>query len=164
MVDNYTSITVTGRKEDVCGSIYTLEATYKGFTTTFELGFRANSMVTKNEKTVIFQTDEANMTYYVDDKQQNDVYTLIFIYHGDTVNKILHNGTSTNKTNSDAFPNYSIFTDKMEFDKWSYSINDGDTKYTADNATLLTAINEAVSNAVITVKPVLRDKTITPTP
>ncbi|GEM_PF-5209330 len=171
------SIKITGRKEDVSGSVYKLKAVYGGvapsLTTYFELRFKDTLQFSKTEKTVIFRSDKDNKSYYLDGTTHTLVYTLDFmietIDNGSTqthiIKSILHDGTSTGKTNQDAFPEAKIdpaFSAEAAFDKWEYSYKTTKDEVSAQD--LLTAILNAPDNTEITVRPVLKAKTATPTP
>jgi len=182
--DTKDSIIIEGRKEAISGSVYQLTAMYDEdpidtnnptLTTTFEIRFKSDSTFTKTEKTVIFQNDTANKSYVGTSTEQNDVYTLIFIYKGDDLKKILHNGTvvfqaeTGSITKADAikqFPHvniHSLFENKVEFEKWSYQIDQETSNEASDAGALLTAINNSTGDSSITVTAVLKDKTtVTP--
>ena len=170
------SIKITGRKEDVSGSVYKLKAVYRGvtpaLTTYFELRFKDTLQFSKTEKTVIFRSDKNNKSCYLDGTATHTlVYTLNFIIETidngdtqtDTIKSILHDGISTRKTDQTAFPEVQIdpaFSAEVEFDKWEYSYGTVTAEVSAQD--LLTAILNAPDNTEITVKPVLKAKTTTP--
>ena len=167
------SVTITGRKEDVSGSIYKLTAVYDNtLTTEFELRFAAEPLVGKTEVAVIFRNDTENKSYYSDSSGQNgkyfNVYTLNVIRRstdsGTVIDKILHNGTDTGKTDISAFPTpavHPLFSDTDEFDSWSYSytVNSETTSGICTTDELLGVIKAAPDGTEITVTAVLKDKT-----
>ncbi len=171
VTDNGSSITVTGRKEDVAGSIYKLTAVYKGmFTDEFELHFSFAPLFSKTEKTVVFRNDVHNRSHFEDGSEKNGVYTLQFIMEETTfgisttqiVRKILHNGVPTGRTDSTAFPTLYIdddFSSQVEFYNWYYSYNDG-TEHTgtSDSTGLLEVIRNAPDGSEITVTARLKNK------
>ena len=141
------SIIVTGRKEDVSGSVYKMTAVYDNFTTNFELRFVSDPLFTKKEVTVIFKNDTENKSYFGDG---DNIYTLNVIMNvtdtGTNITKILHDGISTATTDETAFPTpniHAMFANQVEFDKWSYT---GD-----DSEELLDIIKNASDGAEITV-------------
>ena len=169
LIDNGASITIKGRREDLAGSSYKLTATYDGkFTDEFELRIPPVQLFDKTEKTVEFRNDTLNRSHYMDGANQTNVYSLMFILKavGSTtvVNQILHNGVATGKFNEQAFPAPVIesdYSDKWEFDKWSYSYDNAGTPVTgtASSAELIDVIKNAPDNAKITVTAVLKEKT-----
>ena len=168
LIDNGASITIKGRREDLAGSSYKLTATYDGkFTDEFELRIPPVQLFDKTEKTVEFRNDTLNRSHYMDGANQTNVYSLMFILKavGSTtvVNQILHNGVATGKFNEQAFPAPVIesdYSDKWEFDKWSYSYDNAGTPVTgtASSAELIDVIKNAPDNAKITVTAVLKEK------
>ena len=167
LIDNGTSITITGRREDLAGSSYKLTATYDNkFTDEFELSFSPVTLFDKTEKTVVFRNDALNRSHYMDGENETNIYSLMFVLEtgvpGETVKTVLHNGTVLNSTDQSVFPTPVIESDYSgwEFDKWSYSYSNGGTVYTAevDNAGLLNAIKTAPNNAEIIVTAVLKVK------
>ena len=169
ITDKGTSIEVSGHRDDISGSVFKLSANYDNtFTDEFELRFAANPLFTKTEKTVTFLNDALNRSHYNDNGAKN-VYTLLFILEvvpdgastTQAVRKILHNGTSTGKTDQTAFPALTVEADystQFEFDKWSYSYNNGAVTGTATDAQLLEIIRNAPDNANITVTALLKNK------
>lgn len=168
LIDNGATITITGRREDLAGSSYKLTATYDNkFTDEFELRIPPVQLFDKTEKTVVFRNDANNRSHYMDGANQTNVYSLMFILKavGSTtvVNQILHNGVATGKFNEQAFPAPVIesdYSDKWEFDKWSYSYDNAGTPVTgtASSAELIDVIKNAPDNAKITVTAVLKEK------
>ena len=176
VVDNGTSITVSGRLEDVAGSIYTLKAGYDRknpgsvdppvyeLNTTFELRFTPEPMHGKIERKVVFVTDADNCVYYLDaaaaEGEKNTVYTLFFL-RSNEVESVLHNGV---KLASGASVTAALLPDPVidapysdrEFLRWSYSVSGGAAQEAADDAALLAAILAVDANAEIRVTPVLR--------
>ena len=166
VTDNGSTITVSGRAEDVASSVYKLKAAYAGLTTDFELRFSANPLFNKTEKTVIFRNDEQNRSYYTDGGQHNAIYSLIFIIDSNSgtpvVKKIMHNGVSTGNTTTASFPTLqmeSMFND-LTFDKWRYAYTRDSQTVTGDvdSNGLMYAIKSAPDDAVITVTALLKNK------
>ena len=158
------SIKAAGRIEDILGSVYTLTASYGGFTTSFELRFEAKPVGSKTERRVVFLTDDDNVSYY-EDGGKNNVYTLILIKSDDGVQKVLHNGTAITASASSipapvidpALPGYT-------FVRWEYSIaKESDPDHAVSfgdalNNNSLYGILTGQSNPeslIITVKPIL---------
>ncbi len=161
VTDNGTSITVTGRLEDIAGSIYRLRAEYNDtFIDDFELRFAVNSLFVKSEKTVSFRNDTANMSYY-SDNGENGVYNLIFIMENpNIIKKILHNGTAVTAVGTASFPEVFVdrnFSGQYRFDHWTYTCAEDNitTPVSATDAQLLDYIIRAPDNAQIIVTAVL---------
>ncbi len=162
------SIIITGRKEDVSGSIFKMNAAYKGFTTSFELRFKDTLQFSKTEKTVTFLSDGNNLTYYSDGATHTLVYSLDFIIETatdgatttHTIKTVLHDGVAKGATDKSVFPTAqvdTVFASKWEFDQWEYAY--GTTAYTRVSADdLLTVIQNAPDHTEITVRPVLKAK------
>ena len=161
--DNGNTITVSGYREDVAGSIYRLKAVYdQKLQTTFELRFAAEPLEGKIEKRVVFRNDVQNRSYFADGGK-NGTYTLIFLRSGSNAT-VLHNGAPLADSSAAVIPTPVIDTPyaaRFEFAKWTYEITtDAATTSgeAASNATLYTVIATVDENAEILVTAVLKEK------
>ncbi|MCR4935712.1 MAG: hypothetical protein K5990_04420, partial [Oscillospiraceae bacterium] len=168
LTDNGASITVSGRIEDLPGSVYSLSARYKDFTASFALRFEAEATKSRTETRVVFRNDADNVSYYDADGGKRNVYTLILLEDGDGNRTALHNGAAQSASAASipalrieaARPGYS-------FAQWSYTVAAEHAPNVtlasgtaADSAALYQALTTpptgaAGQNLVITVTPIL---------
>ncbi|MCR4935716.1 MAG: hypothetical protein K5990_04440, partial [Oscillospiraceae bacterium] len=168
VTDQGASITVSGRIEDLPGSVYSLTASYEDFQARFALRFEAEATKTRTETRVVFRNDADNVSYYDADGGKRNVYTLILLEDGDGNRTALHNGAAQSASAASipalrieaARPGYS-------FAQWSYTVAAEhapnvtlDSGTAADSAALYQALTAPPTgaegqNLIITVTPTL---------
>ena len=168
VTDQGASITVSGRIEDLPGSVYTLSASYGGFTASFALRFEAEATKRRTETRVVFLNDADNVSYYDADGGKRNVYTLIVLEDGDGNRTVLHSG-AVQSASAASIPALRIETARpgYRFAYWSYTVaaeSAPDTPLPSGTAADSAALYQALTtppegaegqNLIFTVTPIL---------
>ena len=142
VTDYDNTFTVTSKKEYVHNSVYTLKATYQGFSCNFDIRFAQTPIdANKKEVTLLFTTDDENRCYFKNAKNETfSTYSLIYMITGQNV-KILQSDQVIPEIGEIAFNDDTVkikntelftvqvndaFSNKYELDEWEYKLDESD--------------------------------------